>query len=164
MRLLASTVFVTVLPLFCNVGVSYANEAEPSPQVVKLFGGRENFDVMHEASEVFVVRLKRKPEHPPSAGMDAYERVGKEWTFNEATRREMIAMFSSDASYLWDQAVGCIPDYGYRINFRRGDDVLCIAVCLECRMICIFRDDKRVGCEEFDPVLDKLKRFVDMLP
>jgi hypothetical protein len=90
--------------------------------------------------------------------------VGKAWFYGDADQRELTRLLTADGSYLWDAAVGCEPDFGYRFTFRRADEKVVIVVCLQCQSLYIFRDDKRVGTEEFNPITKELKELIRKLP
>ena len=59
-------------------------------------------------------------------------------------------MLLNRATYSWDSAKSCKPNYGVRIQFNSGDDRVDVLLCFECRILAVYHNDKSGGGEDFD--------------
>jgi hypothetical protein len=155
---LATVVIAFLLSFGCSSGE--APKAKPSPRLVALFGGSKNFDLVQQATDVKLVRLERPPGTLPGAALEPYKEVGEARVLDESQRRDLASLLTTPTSFLWDSAVGCIPDYGSKFEFRRDDKLLVVAICLQCELLTVFQDGKAVGSEEFNPITSQLVKLM----
>ena len=107
----------------------------PPPRhfVEGIFGGKNAYEAIAnpDHAEVWLLSSNSSGEDHPG---QKKERAGP-----VTLKAEWIRGFSAPLldfnSYVWGMMKGCIPDYGARLRFTRGNDVVEVLLCYECDML-----------------------------
>jgi len=80
------------------------------------------------------------------------------------TVRTEIAKTFSDTlinfdSYSWGMSKGCVPDFGARLRFRQGDNVVGIRLCYECGILEVTHNEQTHNAD-FDPAYNTLVKAI----
>lgn len=69
---------------------------------------------------------------------------------------EFSAALTDPDTFWWDTAKGCEPRYGVRLKFTRGESVVDVLLCLECRSLAVYVADDRPRYKDFDGAAPRL--------
>ncbi len=140
-----------------------ANAAEllgptPPPRhfVERLFGGKDAYETVAAPNHAEVWLLTSN-----ESGSGKRDRAGPV-TLKSAAAKAFSDPLLDFNSYLWGMVKNCIPDYGARLRFTRGKDVVDVRLCFECDMLEVTFNgvvqDGRAQGENFDKAHDALVR------
>jgi hypothetical protein len=125
----------------------------PYRQLLKLLGGTKGFAVLLKPERVDAFRLDHMiGEEPVVKGGPAA--VGKD------TVKDLTTVLSAPESFLWNIGKGCIPVWGVRFSFFRGDDRLEVLLCFNCDILGVRLNDGELQDQNFDRVRPQLVRLV----
>ena len=123
-------------------------------RVTALLGG----DGIETATRVTAYRI----DPMKRGGIHGYAKVAGPVEVDDATRAELADVFLDDATYRWDSAKACefLPGVMLRYEGSGTTDVL---LCFSCDELTVYRDDRRVGREDFDSRRTDLVRVAKRL-
>jgi hypothetical protein len=99
----------------------------PSPkEFVEQRLGKEVVEIIEDPDEVMIWLLTSDLDGRPKR-----ERAGPARLNCEQARRFSEVLLEFD-SYMWDCQKMCLPDYGARVRFQKGDEFVDCSICYEC--------------------------------
>lgn len=76
---------------------------------------------------------------------------------------QLQAVLPKWSSYGWDNAKACIPTYGVKLDFTRGNDHLQVLICFECDILSCWLNGQLAGGGDFDPIRTDLVHIVQSI-
>lgn len=134
-------------------------DGDPTSRVLQMFGGEPGLSTIRRPDRVEAFRI-------------ADDSMGDSTSFPikvgpvrlaEGDIAAVSAALLSPASYGWEYAKGCLPDYGVCLSFFRGSDRVDVALCLKCQILLVGHNGAITGGEDFDPINPLLVRTVKKL-
>lgn len=130
--------------------------AQPADaQLVALFGGEQNMEMVRHPSVVNVCRLQVMDEEAKGgANVITLHRINykkgawKSLTSKQAKQLQTELLTAS--KYDWKSISFCDPRYNYRFRFQAKGETLSIDYCVSCKELLISKNGKIVGDEDFD--------------
>ena len=123
-----------------------------------VFGTKQVLDVVKRAERVEAFRLA--PESFNKRSLAEYDIVGDPVPVSEADAEALAAILTDPATYKFDIAKGCDPEYGVGVRFLAGNEKVTVLFCFECDILTVYRGDAAVGGEDFDPARGRLVALV----
>jgi hypothetical protein len=130
-----------------------------SSQLDEIFGSQNALETLRRPQSAQAYHLKSQfadEDGNDGPKVNAYQTIGEPVDIPSGTRVRIAKTLLSTKSYLWDRGKGCVPDYGVRISFDRGDDRVDIVFCFECDVLAVYHDNRLCGGADFDPAHDSL--------
>jgi hypothetical protein len=66
--------------------------------------------------------------------------------------KQLAALLLDPRSYVWNEAKGCDPLYGVRLEFKRKDETVDVIFCFECDILTVYHNGVAGSGEDFDPI------------
>jgi hypothetical protein len=130
-----------------------------------VFGSRRSLEIVQRPERVEASRLKADFEEPLETKKDLanYPTIGMAIDVPTDIASRVGAKLSARESYLWNAAKACIPQYGVRMSFFRGNERVDVLFCFECDILVVFHNGRLTGGGSFDyahnALLDDVKRL-----
>jgi hypothetical protein len=137
--------------LFVLTGVATAQTGNEPRSVSELFG-KNGLQIITNADTVSAVLLKQDRKGK------VRERVRRVELPAEA-QRAAVKLVSANASYDWNIWKPCLPEYGTRLLFRRGDDTITVDFCFACDILSVSPAGRHESRGYFDPSSAAWLRF-----
>lgn len=119
-----------------------------------VFGSDEAMAIVRSADNVTAYRLPSPSgEHESLAD---YEMVAGPVEVPSKTIQQLREALLNDAGYEWSAVKTCLPDFGVRLKFARGDDSVDVLLCFKCKMLAVYHNGTEVGGEDFDSIYQQL--------
>jgi len=127
-----------------------------------LFGGRGNVAVVAQPEQVLAYRVGPLPEGIvwQQEAFSDYPIVSEPVELPAAIAKQVSAALASPATYVWETAKACQPNYGAQLSFISGEDRVDVLLCFACDMLLVGRDGQTLGSEDFDHARGVLVRAV----
>ena len=154
---------VLLLCVVCSLPLQAATEQNRPTNVLELFGGSENLEILAHAEQVDACLLRYVK---PKISEDEYTKLNSEKSvrliydsFREDEHRNVPAAMSADIrkkllsedTYNWRIKRDCPPEYGScRLRFFAHGKVLKLTIIFECKLFEIHLDDKPIHGAYFD--------------
>lgn len=134
--------------------------------VAKMFGGRDGIALVNQPSKVEAFRLGPLPEQIDwqKATLGDYPITSGPVSVPASVGSQVAAVLTSPRSYGWHfTAKACMPSYGVRLSFHRGNERVDVMLCFECDILWVLRNGVSTGGEDFEDVRPVLVRAVKTL-
>ncbi|MGC1272412.1 MAG: hypothetical protein WBC44_01800 [Planctomycetaceae bacterium] len=145
--------------------VAYARVEAAEDRVAEMFGGRDGLKTLTEPDKVEAYRLRPLPQDKQGrrTPLKEFQILSGPVTVPKESAKNVARSLLSYDSYEWDSAKGCLPIYGVRLSFARGDDRVDVLLCFQCDVLLVYRNGKITGGEDFDAIRPVLVRTVKPL-
>jgi hypothetical protein len=107
-------------------------------------------ETIKQADRVESYGLQPQRDHTHYKSLQNYATRGSAIPVPRQMSSRLAATLLAPDSYRWDSAVACIPNYGLRVTFYRGNERVDVLVCLECGVLQVYRNEQHVGGSVFD--------------
>lgn len=114
-------------------------------RIVELFGGEAGLRTVTHPTKVEAYRLKPNLKLDGSEYTDLknnYEITAEPISVPETLATELSRDLTNLSSYWWNAGKLCIPRYGVRLSFHRGQDQVDVFLCFECKELRVSRNGK----------------------
>jgi hypothetical protein len=81
----------------------------------------------------------------------------------DAAAQRIATVLSDDGTYDWERAKACEFSPGVVVRYTSGTDTTDVLFCFACEELAIYRNDARVGQEDFDNARDELASVMKSL-
>lgn len=115
----------------------------PVEELKPVFGDAGAMDVIDDATSVSAYRIVQPNENLEA--LEDFEMAAGPIQVSNALASRLRAILFDPLTYDWDDVSGCLPNYGMRIQFQRGQDVVDLLFCLECDIVDVFHNGECVG-------------------
>ena len=155
-------VALAVVVLIVTLLAIVAQRDEVDSRVANMFGGEQNMAILQHPDRVEILRIGsiQTADDPFRQGPPSEYPI---ITGPRTLSASMIGALTHDLiqpdTYVWDAVKTCLPTPGIRIDYIRGDDRLQLLICLKCDIMQVFRNDVRVGEEDFDAIHSEMVRI-----
>ncbi len=144
---------------------------KPEESILKLFGGKENFEIVQKYEKVTAHRVT-----------PVLKKGDKETILSSAvlsnTQADKLVELLNDKNNVYDSSKLCSPIAGVLLTFEKGDKKMNLRICFECQMIVFgdepqpkekkdddFSDDERAPRADVDPIhLHLVKLAKELFP
>ena len=133
--------------------------ASERAELTSIFGGEEGMAILVKPDKVEAYRLGKPTGPHHSIDLKDYPTISPPVAISTADLETLQRLFTGRSSFR-HYYKACIPTYGVRLDFNRGNKELHILFCLECESLDCWLDGKLVGGADFDPVNADLVRIV----
>lgn len=162
---LPSAWWFVILAIVCAQSSCNTSRQPDTVVAEKVFGGKSNLEIVQKAEKVETIRLvtdiDRLPEHEKA--LADYPTVGVPKKVPAEIAARVAATLAAPGSYVWDSPKGCVPIYGVRMSFVRGEDRIDILFCFECDILLVLCNNRLVGSGSFDLAHDSLLKEIKVL-
>jgi len=138
--------------------------------VENFFGNKDNYSMIFEADKATVYRIhspkdSENPERPDlhRAGKVYEYTVGESSSLSGDTMEKFRELITNPRIDDPDSAKGCIPNYGIRVRYQKGDNTIDINLCFECDMMVASDGKKVIGSSDFDSIHANLVSLIKPL-
>jgi hypothetical protein len=135
-------------------------------RVEALYGGPDGMAAIETPEKVTAYRVIRpgilKYVRAPDM-LAGYEILSGPVDVDAASAAELGAIFADDSIYDWERAKACEFEPGVALRFARAGSNLDVLLCFSCDELAAFREDKRLGSEDFDVARPRLLAVVKRL-
>lgn len=142
------TIVAVVLPTGLLVLFLCSRKSE-SPamdsRIITLLGGKDGVTTVAQPDKVDAYRLKPNLKLDGSEFTDLdgnYEVTAGPVSVSETLATELSRDLTTTSSYWWNAGKLCIPRYGVRLSFYRGQDQVDVFLCFECKDLRVARNGK----------------------
>jgi hypothetical protein len=158
-RLLLPSIAVSAIVLVAVCFAAFALGQRASENVNKLFGGADGLQAVLHPEQVEAYRvapLHKLPKGDPPETIGGAGMLSGPVTVDENSARELADILRNPGTFDWDSAKGCKFDPGVVIRFISKTTTIDVVFCFHCEELQIWRDDTRVGGEDFDAASHRL--------
>lgn len=152
---------LVALVVVLSAGVAAAYTVQGREDIPKLFGGSDGVQLVRQATSVRAYRVVGTSEFHKS--LDKYEMQGEPAEVSASQAKALQDLLLDHDSYKWNVAKSCLPIYGVRAQFLKGDQAVDVLFCFECNVLAVFRNGRFVAGEDFDPIRGPLLEIVKPL-
>jgi len=132
-------------------------------EIDRLFGGTVGRETVLRPERVTAFRLK-PILNDQVLPLDDYPIVAGPIEVPRESGDSIGSILVSHDSYSRDDWLkACIPVYGVRLSFARGDDTVDVLLCLECELLATYLNGKSVSGDDFEPACNQLLSLVKQL-
>ncbi len=144
---------LVLLAIFiCVPGCNDRKDDKPVGDIVALFGNVRSLDAIKKAPTVRAYLLTVQDENDlHRRSISEFRSTEDPSTVLKAFNTELKEVLLNPATYLWDEANACTPNYGIRIQFLHDNQQVDILVCFQCNFLAIFEDGDYTGRQDFTP-------------
>jgi hypothetical protein len=142
------------------IGAYFAlqNDSELA-DVPSIFGGEEGMAILANPDKVEAYRLGKPTGPHHSIDLKDYPTISPPVAISTADLETLQRLFTDRSSFR-HYYKACIPTYGVRLDYVRGNKELQVLFCFECESLDCWLEGQLVGGADFDPVTDQLLRIV----
>lgn len=136
--------------------------APPDERVVTLFGGKDAWSAVSSPTKVEAFRLKDKVFAPNDARkpFGGYPVTAGPIDVASKDAEELASVLRDETIYEWDSAKACEFQPGVAVRFTGAKETVEIVFCFSCEVLAVYRNDERVGSEDFDQARESLAAIV----
>lgn len=144
--------------------------------VVEMLGGEEIMKTIQEPDRVTAQRIRLKvidEQTDPEGGFARvnYEPMAEPVEVSDANARRLAAWLTAGSSYVgtFNSTKSCIPSYGVKLSFDRGDRHVEVWLCFECDIFSVYEpieyesSQASSGGGDFDLIHDELADIMQSL-
>lgn len=111
-----------------------------------MFGGAEIVKTIQDPDRVTAQRIQMKDfdEHTEDGGWARvnYEPLADPIVVSDANARRLAGWLTAGSSYMWYDEIlvtkSCVPTYGVKLSFDRGDRHVEVWLCFECDIFTVY--------------------------
>ncbi len=136
--------------------------ALPDERVVTLFGGKDAWAAISSPTKVEAFRLKDKVFVPNDARkpFGGYPVTAGPVDISLEEAEKVVSILSNETIYEWDSTKACEFQPGVAVRFTGAEETVEIVFCFSCEVLAVYRNDERVGSEDFDKARESLAAIV----
>ena len=118
-------------------------------------------ETVQNATSVNAFRLK--PSGKSHARLSEYEMASVPVVVPADSVSTLRAILLDTSTYQWDSAKACLPNFGVRIQFKSGSEVVDVLFCFECDILAVYYNGVQMGGEDFDDAREAILSVIRKL-
>lgn len=134
----------------CVFGCNDLPANKPVRDIATLFSNAQSLEAIKKAQSVRAYRLSAQDGNDVDRkSISEFRSIVAPTTVPKALNGALQQVLLDPATYLWDEANACSPNYGIRIQFHHNSLQVDILVCFECGFLAIFENEEYTRRQDF---------------